>query len=221
MKLRLGLASIFCAVVFSNANAEELGPASPFYHPSAITIGGLGHDLGLVPDGSNPDHDKPETGADFNLEVAFQPLSFDLARYLLNPKPFLGFAVNSDGMTNFVYGGLAIDHIFPLAERFGLFVGVGFGLAAHDGVLHTPRDANGFFYNDGRASLGTSILFRESVDVGFTFNGRHRLTAHLSHVSQGGFFDPANEGMDFVGMRYSFVPDGWNGVSRPGGMPRM
>lgn len=177
------------------------GPSSV----SEIRLGVFDHDTSLSPHSGSLDADEHEKGAALNLEIVFQRLPFDWAKFIANPRPMIGVQVNTDGFTNFVYSGLAWNHTFPLRDSVGLFVEGSFGLAAHDGKLETPRDAQGFNYLDGRAALGSVILFRESVDIGFEFGGKHRITGHGSHMSNGGIFSKTNQGISFVGVRWGRV----------------
>ena len=169
-----------------------------------IRVGAFQQDAEIVEAFTDADvGDSAEDGVAINAELVFGATVTDFSNFFFNPDPFIGVHVNTDGNTNFIYGGFAWNHTF----ENGFFVEGTFGLAAHDGKLETPRDGTGAFILDGRAALGTRVFFRESIDIGYEFENRHRITAHISHVSNGGFFGTANEGMDFVGLRYTAILD--------------
>ena len=191
----------------SLALCTALSPASAFAQDvpwwlSELRFGVFGHDIQLIEvfngaaDGIN---DKPENGVAINFEVMFQPLTTPGADFFRNPQPFIGAQINTIGHTSYIYGGVAWNHTF----QNGIFIEGTFGLAVHDGVLNTPRDANGAFFFDGRSALGSRVLFRESLELGYQFNEDLRISAHYSHTSHGGFFADANEGQDFAGIRLS------------------
>lgn len=146
---------------------------------------------------------------DLNLEVLFQELTFvepenGFLRVLLQPRPMLGGVLNTEGDTNQLYFGLAWEYEFD----FGLFINPTFGFSLHDGNLDPPTVPcgacpGGRAFTDKESALGYPILFRESVDVGWRFAGRHAISFTWSHISNAGL-STNNDGMDFIGLRYGF-----------------
>ena len=72
---------------------------------------------------------------------------------------------------------------------------VGLGAAVHDGKLDT-RD-------DDKKSLGSRVLFRIPIEIGYALNNRHRISILFDHVSNGYLANP-NEGLDTFGLRYGY-----------------
>lgn len=177
---------------------------------SEVRVGLIDHDpegFTLRPQGVKADN---EPGLDVNGEILFPSPDDAVFRTLLSPRPHLGAMVNSDGATSHVYGGLTWGYAFD----FGLFIEGALGAALHNGDLHTPKDSNGgrcdagtpgrFYCIDQRAAMGSRLVFREGIDVGFRFDGGHGLSAHLSHLSNAKLFDDTNGGLDFLGLRYGY-----------------
>jgi hypothetical protein len=75
----------------------------------------------------------------------------------------------------------------------GIFVNSGVGLAVHSGQLESD-DAN-------KKQLGSRVLFRIPIELGFTIFERHRLSIMFDHMSNAYLANP-NEGMDTIGVRY-------------------
>lgn len=206
-----------CALLLAGALAAMSSPAAagptaanapaPAYE---FRLGVMDHDADIpitLHHGDNSQKDKLEKGVDINAEVLL--LSPALFEYIFSPRPIFGFMVNTAGHTNHAYGGLAWQ--FDFWDRF--FIEGMFGLAVHDGILHSPKDADGgecsggpatWYCMDGRAALGSRVLFREAVELGVRFDDRSALSLHVSHISNGGMLDEANNGMNFVGLRYGY-----------------
>ncbi len=77
----------------------------------------------------------------------------------------------------------------------GIFMNVGVGAALHDGELEVGRD--------DKKALGSRLLFRIPIEVGYAMNRHHRLSIAFAHVSNAYLADP-NEGLDTLGFRYSY-----------------
>ncbi len=163
---------------------------------SEVKLGVLLHD----PFRENPGKDDEQNTVDLNGEILFAPLSLGRSESgvidaLLNPRPHLGGLVNTSGYTDQLYGGLTWGYQFP----FDLFVEVALGISVHDGVLNkSDPDAA------GRPKLGSRVLFREGVDVGYRHDSGHSLAFHISHMSHGGFFAKENDSLDVIGVRYGY-----------------
>ena len=114
-----------------------------------------------------------------------------LGRWLLAPEPHIGFHANSEGDTSQVYAGFT--WLFDVG--WNVFAGGSLGLAVHDGKESTT--------SLDRKELGLRVLFRESAEIGVHLTDRHALSVILDHISNAGI-DENNEGLDTVGIRYTF-----------------
>lgn len=166
----------------------------------------------------DPGQDNNESNTwDVNAEIKFRPIRFAdfenrFLRFFFEPRPVLGGSINTEGYTHTAY--VAFDWTYPFES--GVFLGGSFGLAYHTGTLHQATEeclsgttcslaGNRRYVDTGEVSLGTRILFRESLEIGYRFAGGHGIAIHAAHVSQGSFFDRDNDGMNFVGVRYSYA----------------
>ncbi len=154
-----------------------------------IRVGALAHDVTLG--GSHV-----ESGIDINAEILFKSPSF--LSFAFSPRPHLGGSVNSDGNTNQVYFGLTWEAtlfrgIFRQGDR--LFVDLSLGGAYHDGYLNgAPPD---------RKRLGSSILFRESVEIGYGVTPAVSISAFVDHISNANLASH-NAGITNVGGRIGY-----------------
>lgn len=105
--------------------------------------------------------------------------------------PNFGLSVNTGGDTSSLYAGL----IWEYGSRPGIFVGFGLGAALHTGELETA-DTN-------KKQLGSSVLFRIPVELGYNLNRRQRLSIMFVHLSNAYLAHP-NEGLDAIGVRYGY-----------------
>lgn len=149
---------------------------------SEIRGGILAHDTG-------PFSSHEESGIDANVEVLFMSPRFLDA--IWSPRPHLGGTVNSDGNTSQLYFGLTWEWLF----HDPWFLYFSFGGSVHNGKKKT-FDAN-------RKELGCTVLFRESLEVGYHFNAHHSLSLFLDHISNGRLCDK-NEGLENFGVRYGY-----------------
>ena len=149
---------------------------------SEIRLGGLAHDQG-------PFSSNKEDGFDMNLEVLF--VSPDFLDVIFSPRPHAGLTLNSSGNTSQAYLGLSWEWDF----WDGAFAGFSLGGAVHDGeTTNAPLD---------RKELGCSVLFRESIDIGYRFDKTNSLMVHLDHISNAKLCD-TNEGLENIGIRYGY-----------------
>jgi hypothetical protein len=170
----------------AGADGEPEGGASPslrdwFYE---LRAGILAHDVSNLWAG---EHEEP--GEDFSGELTL--LRNGLVLPLGAVRPNLGFAINDRGYTNRVYAGA----LWEIESPIGVFFATGVGAAVHDGSLdddeHDPK------------RLGSRVLFRIPIEIGYAFGAHHRLMLAFDHISNGGLADP-NEGLDTVGVRYGY-----------------
>jgi lipid A 3-O-deacylase len=164
-------------------------------HPSESAEEGLGGFISEIRGGvlyhdEGPFSHRKEEGADVNLELLFvSPGFLDL---IGSPRPHLGADVNVVGDTSEFYLGLSWEWEF----WGGWLAGFSLGGAVHTG----ETDKKG---REDRKELGCRVLFRESIELGYRFQGRHSLTAMLDHISNAKLCD-GNEGLENVGVRYGY-----------------
>jgi len=149
---------------------------------SEIRIGALIHDEG-------PFSRNEEDGFDGNLELLF--VSPDFLESVWSPRPHFGVTANSAGNTHQAYLGLSWEWTFWR----DWFAGFSLGGAVHSGKLVTSET--------DRKELGCRVLFRESVEFGYRFGGRHALSAFLDHISNAKICE-RNEGLENMGLRYGY-----------------
>ena len=205
------------AVVASKSLRKPEYPPARTQHKSIISelIGGVwAHDPG--------EENKESDSWDFNAEIIFNKVRlFDVRnrvlKFLAEPRPLIGGSVNSRGKTHTIYTGLSWANQF----QNGLFFNFSLGGTYHTGNLEqaTRQCADGegcalpgnrAFVNAREPTLGSAILFRQGLDLGYRL-GSHGVSIHASHISNAGI-DNDNDGINFVGLRYSFAIDGkfWN-----------
>ena len=154
-----------------------------------VKIGGLAHDVGFL--GRHV-----ETGPDVNVEVLFT--SPELLRYIGSPRPHIGGDINTAGKTSDGYFGLTwgimlIQNLFGVGD--GIFANGSLGGAVHDGYLNSaPPD---------RKKLGSRILFRESLELGYQINPVVSVSAILDHISNANLAEH-NAGITSAGARIGF-----------------
>jgi lipid A 3-O-deacylase len=154
-----------------------------------VKVGGLAHDIGFL--GRHV-----EGGADVNAELLFT--SPDLFRYIGSPRPHIGADINTSGNTSDGYFGLTwgimlIQNLFGAGD--GIFANGSLGGAIHDGHLdRAPPD---------RKRLGSRILFRESLELGYQVNPVVSVSAILDHISNANLA-PRNAGITSAGARIGF-----------------
>ena len=150
---------------------------------AAFVIGGGGHDVGAF-------GRRKESGKDINLELRFLPFNGWFWKLLNSPEPHIGGHFNTQGNTNQAY--LGSTWMFDIGWDF--FAGGGLGVAIHDGKTDTNLL--------DRKELGLAVLFRESLEFGYSINKHHRISLYLDHISNAGI-DNNNEGLDTFGLRYT------------------
>ena len=174
----------------AQANAPQPPPS-----PAAVKIldefklGFLAHDVGIG------GHHK-EDGYDLNGEILFASPTF--FKYIWSPRPMFGVDGNLNGKTSFYYAGLAWDWVFwrpGWGRNDGFFIDPAVGGSVNDGKISTT-DPN-------RKSMGSHVLFREGLDLGYRFNSMVSLSSFIDHSSNAGIAN-RNEGITNFGMRVGF-----------------
>ncbi len=134
-------------------------------------------------------HSRKEDGVDLNAELILAYPDWQLLAGRIHSN--LGASVNTQGDTSKVYGGLLWEYQFDS----GIFLNLGLGGAVHDGRLDTDRDDT--------KSLGSRILFRIPIEIGYAAKRHHRISIMFDHISNGYLANP-NQGLDTVGLRYGY-----------------
>jgi lipid A 3-O-deacylase len=117
-----------------------------------------------------------ENGADINGEVLFvSPGFLDI---IGAPRPHLGGWVNTQGNTDAAYFGLTWG--LPIVksivgETDALTIYGSLGGAVHDGYEDSAPS--------GRKKLGSPVLFRESVELGYQITPVYSVSAMVDHIS--------------------------------------
>jgi lipid A 3-O-deacylase len=150
---------------------------------SDVRLGVLIHDAGVF-------GRRKEESEDVNLELTF--VSPDILGFLWSPRPHLGVTINTSGDTSQAYAGVTWE--FRFWRSF--FFDFSFGLSVHDGETETTEL--------DRKELGSRVLFREAIDLGWNFYKRDSISFFIDHVSHGGILADQNEGLDTMGVRYIY-----------------
>ena len=152
-------------------------------------FGILAHDIGLF--------DKHvETGADVNFEMLFTPPEF--FSVIGSPRPHLGGSLNTAGNTNAGYFGLTwgitlIQNLFGWGN--GVFLNGSLGGALQDGYRNdAPPD---------RKRLGSTALFRGSLELGYQLTPSVSISGFVDHMSNANLA-PHNAGITDAGARLGF-----------------
>ncbi len=152
---------------------------------SEVRVGVLLHDQALF------FHERKEKGEDLNLEALFDPPPWKVIKAVLSPRPHVGVSINNKGETSQLYGGLTWEWR-PFRNAF---IDASLGLSLHDGDLQSSRR--------DLESLGLRVLFRESIEVGYRFYGRHGVSFVMDHISNAGIARE-NRGISSMGIRYGY-----------------
>ena len=179
------------SVVVAAMLVAALPAAAPAQTPvvDEFKFGVLAHDVGLF--------DKHvESGADINFEMLFTPPEF--FRVIGSPRPHLGGSLNTNGKTNDGYFGLTWG-ITLIQNLFGwggsVFANGSLGGALQDGFTNSaPPD---------RKKLGSTALFRESVELGYQLTPNLSVSGFVDHMSNANLA-PHNAGITDAGARLGF-----------------
>ena len=166
------------------SEATAPGRAGPWFGISEVRLGVHHHDAGIF--GRNK-----EDGFDVSIEARFARLTGGFWDTIGQPRAHLGVNINSEGDTSSAYTGLTWDW-----QIWGpVFFSLDLGGAVHDGKTSTIKL--------DRKELGSRVLFREAVEIGYRFEGHHALSLRLDHMSNASITDN-NEGLDTVGVIYGY-----------------
>ena len=141
---------------------------------------------GVLVHGEGPVSSGREKGYDLNVEVLWEDT-------YIYAHPSVGIELNDSGFTNFLYAGLAWEGYLFETIFWELFLGG----SVHDGNL-TPSDRN-------RRALGSRVLFREAIALGFGITDRVTFTVIYDHYSHSGTDESlSNQGNDNTGVRLGY-----------------
>ncbi len=154
-----------------------------------VKIGALAHDVGFL-------GHHLEKGPDVNLEMLFTPP--DILSVIGSPRPHIGADINvagktSDGYFGLTWGIMLIQSLFGAGD--GVFVNGSLGGAVHDGYIDSGP-AN-------RKLLGSRVLFRESLELGYQLNPEISVSTLLDHISNANL-GRHNMGITSAGARLGF-----------------
>jgi hypothetical protein len=116
-------------------------------------------------------------------------------RWLVQPRFTIGGQINTAGETNQAYFGatwgwrLASDIFMP---NDGFVVGFFFGPGFNDGQIDGA--------NPARKGLGSHVLFREALDLGYEINRTYTISLFVDHISNGGLAR-LNQSINDIGVR--------------------
>lgn len=174
------------------AIAAFIAAILPSLAPAQVRIvdefkfGVLAHDIGVF--------DRAvEGGADVNFEMLFTPPDF--LGIIGSPRPHLGGSLSTAGKTNSGYFGLTwgitlIQNLFRSGD--GIFVNGSLGGALQDGFNNSAPP--------GRKKLGSTALFRESVELGYQLTPTVSISGFIDHMSNANLA-PHNAGITDAGAR--------------------
>lgn len=134
-----------------------------------VKVGLMAHDITLG--GTHV-----ESGADVNGEVLFVSPSF--LDIIGAPRPHLGGWVNTQGNTDAAYFGLTWG--LPI---FRSIVGTSDSLTIYGSLGGALQDGYEDSAPPGRKRLGSPVLFRESVELGYQITPVYSISAMVDHIS--------------------------------------
>jgi len=122
-----------------------------------------------------------------------------LYRWILEPRPHVGFTANTDGKTSKGYFGLTWTTMLArdvLRPGDGIRFDILFGGSINNG-LHDRRLPD-------RKDLGGNLLFHVGGELGYQINQVWSVSLFLDHDSNGGTAK-RNQGLNSVGLRLGFA----------------
>ncbi|MBV8652047.1 MAG: acyloxyacyl hydrolase [Alphaproteobacteria bacterium] len=135
-----------------------------------------------------------ESGADINGEILFtSPSIFD---FMGAPRPHFGLSINTDGNTDQAYFGLTWGlRLFPqiVGQSDALTIYGSLGGAFQNGYEDNAPP--------GRKNLGSFILFRESVELGYQITPVYSISGIVDHISNANLAS-RNAGITSAGARF-------------------
>lgn len=186
-KIKIFFTAFLFVILSQNIFAFDKKASGSFI--SEVKTGIVGHDVGFF-------GRQKEEGLDSSFEILFRKINYNFM-WLGNPRPHLGTTINMGGDTSQAYGGVTWD--WKLPKR--MFFNFSWGLAYHNGdTIHSASNVK-----TDKKELGSSVLFRESVEIGWNFYGKDSISLRLDHISNANLWgEDANEGLDTFGVFYGY-----------------
>ena len=186
-KYKVIVSALFLASIGINAQAFDNKTSVSFI--SEVKTGFANHDVGFF--GS-----QKEDGIDSSFEFLFREINYNLL-WLGTPRPHIGSTINMTGDTSQAYAGVTWGYKLP--KR--MFFNFSWGLAYHDGdKIHSATNVQ-----TDKKELGSSILFREAVEIGWNFYGKDSISLRLDHISNAHLWgEGTNEGLDTFAVLYGY-----------------
>jgi hypothetical protein len=132
----------------------------------------------------NSDLDDFDHAADFRAEYRWGYSLIPATQPYVAFKPFAGLEVTTDG-TVFGLGGVVAD--IPIGP-----------------VVFSPSFGAGLLEEGSGKDMGSVVHGRTTLELGYEFDNRWRISAHYSHISNGGLTE-TNPGVNLVGA-YLHIP---------------
>jgi lipid A 3-O-deacylase len=179
-------AIILVLTLAGGADASDVSPPDGFVRE--MRFGVAAHDVDGLWSGASK-----EKGPDICAEVVFNRSLFDSLFDLIDMDlyPNAGISINTRGDTSNVFGGVRLE--WQALPRLTLSTGL--GMALHNGKRDTDLD--------DRKSLGSQVLFRVPIEIGWVLGPHYRLVLAFDHISNAYLFSP-NEGMDTLGVMVGY-----------------
>jgi lipid A 3-O-deacylase len=188
-----GLLAVVCLAAAAIVAAGAAHAQNLTY--SELKFGALAHDVHFL--------GGKEHGVDLNPEIIFQSPVADAwadtvppyLRWMLQPRPTIGGEINTAGFTNQAYIGATWT--WQLASNLlqpgdGIALSYFFGPGFNDGdIIGTAPD---------RKSLGSHVLFREALELGYRITPVYQVSVLIDHVSNGGLAKQ-NQSINDLGIR--------------------
>ena len=186
-KYKVIVSALFLASIGINAQAFDNKTSVSFI--SEVKTGFANHDVGFF-------GRQKEDGIDSSFEFLFREINYNLL-WLGIPRPHIGATINMTGDTSQAYAGVTWGYKLP--KR--MFFNFSWGLAYHDGdKIHSATNVQ-----TDKKELGSSILFREAVEIGWNFYGKDSISLRLDHISNAHLWgEGTNEGLDTFAVLYGY-----------------
>ena len=149
-----------------------------------------GYSLGIASHDTGPKAHEYEDGWNLNGEMRFLAPRNAFFETIFEPRLHLGGSINSNGNTDYLYGGLTWQ-FNPVGK---LFIDYELGLMVHDGNLD-EREPD-------RLRLGSRVLIRNCLAAGIMIDDHNKVGLVYDHMSHQEWFADANNGLETVGIRW-------------------
>lgn len=194
--LRFRAAMLACAAGLAAATGVAAAASAQNLTYNEFKLGVLSHDSHAL--------GGKEKGVDINPELILQsPVSDAWAstvpeylRWTVQPRPTIGGEINTDGYTNQAYFGATwtwqlLSNVVQPGD--GIVLSYFFGPGFNNGDIASNRP-------DHKA-LGSHILFREALDLGYRITPVVMVSGFIDHVSNGGLAKQ-NQSINDLGVRF-------------------